>query len=502
MSDHNLFRLLMRQAPRGVRRIALETPDGERFTRDDLDRESARMAHFLQGVGLSPGDRIAVQAEKSPASLILYLASLRAGLVYLPLNTAYQSAEMAYFLGDAEPRMIVCRSAVLEGTRALARDAGVLHVYTLDADGSGTLTEACRKATADFNTVARAGSDLAAIVYTSGTTGRSKGAMITHANLASNAQSLVEAWGFREDDVLLHALPMFHIHGLFVATHCALLAGCTMVFHPRFDVAAVLRDLPRSTVLMGVPTFYVRLLDEPGFDRNATRRMRLFVSGSAPLLRDTFDRFRERTGHAILERYGMTETEIITSNPLEGERRPGSVGRAMPGVEVRVVDSADQPLPHGSVGAIQVRGPNVFLGYWMRPEKTAEEFTADGYFRTGDLGELSEDGYLTISGRAKDLIISGGYNVYPKEIELCLDELPGIAESAVFGVPHPDFGEAVTAAVVLAPGSVIDEARVIGQLRERLANYKVPKRILVVDELPRNNMGKVQKNRLRERWSA
>jgi malonyl-CoA/methylmalonyl-CoA synthetase len=502
VADRNLYHLLIRRGLDAPAKTVLETDRGERWSAVDLDRESARVAHFLVGLGLVPGDRVAVQIDKSVQSLLLYLACLRAGLVYLPLNTAYQPAEVGYFLSDAEPRAIVCRSGSLDDTRQLARTCGALHVYTVDADGSGTLFQACASAPAEFATIDRGDDDLAVIVYTSGTTGRSKGAMLSHGNLTSNALALHDYWGFRPDDVLLHTLPMFHVHGLFVANHLGLLSGATLLFHPRFDVAGVLRDLRRATVFMGVPTYYTRLLAEPAFGRDSGPGMRLYVSGSAPLLAETFREFAQRTGHTILERYGMTETGMNTSNPLNGERRPGSVGLPLPGVEARVVDDGDTVLPPGAIGHIQVRGPNVFSGYWRRPDKNAEEFTADRFFRTGDMGEFSADGYLSIVGRAKDLIISGGYNVYPKEIELCLDDLPGVAESAVFGVPHPDFGEAVTAAVVLKPGTAgIAESDVIARLRTQLANYKIPKRVHFVPELPRNTMGKVQKNVLRSRWS-
>src|SRR5690606_10184108 len=454
---------------------------------------------------LPKGARVAVQVEKSPMALMLYLATVRAGLVYLPLNTAYKSSEVEYFLGDAEPALVVCDSRNLDWVNELARKTGTPHVLTLDQDGSGTLAMAAADASDTFKTVQSAPDDLAAILYTSGTTGRSKGAMLTHRNLSSNAQVLKDFWGWRSDDVLLHMLPIFHVHGLFVASHGALLAGARMIWLPRLDVDQALRYLPRCTVMMCVPAYYVRLLAAPRFTRPACAGMRLFISGSAPLLMETFNEFRERTGHTILERYGMSETVMLTSNPYDpadGERLGGTVGKALPGVQVRVVDDGGAALGAGEIGNVQVRGPNVFAGYWRMPEKTREEFTADGWFRTGDVGRWGgesggravPDDYLSIVGRSKDLIISGGYNVYPKEIELIIDEMPGVSESAVIGVPHPDFGEAVVAVVVPRPGAAVDTAAMQAELKARIANFKVPKQIHLVDQLPRNTMGKVQKN--------
>jgi malonyl-CoA/methylmalonyl-CoA synthetase len=396
---------------------------------------------------------------------------------------------------------VVAQPSSMPWLQPLAASLGIPNVWSLDPHGKGSLADAARGMNARFETVARKGGDLAAILYTSGTTGRSKGAMLSHRNLASNALVLHRAWGFRPDDVLVHMLPLFHVHGLFVASHCVLLNGSAMRFHARFDARRAIREFAESSVFMGVPTLYTRLLAEPGLTREACARMRLFTSGSAPLLAETHQEFERRTGQRILERYGMTETGMLTSNPLDGERRPGSVGPALPGVEVRIVDDAGAPCPAGTIGNVIVRGENVFSGYWRMPEKNAEEFTADGFFRTGDLGNLSADGYLTIAGRSKDLIISGGYNVYPKEIELAIDELPGVQESAVIGLPHPDFGEAVTAVVVRRrAGPAATESAILAALREKLANFKVPKRVYFVDELPRNTMGKVQKNVLRERF--
>jgi malonyl-CoA/methylmalonyl-CoA synthetase len=477
--------------------IFLETESGRHYTYADLDRETARVASFLRSLGLAKGDRVAAQVEKSPQALFLYLGTLRAGLAYLPLNTAYQRGELAYFLKDAEPRVVVCRPGMLTTFTELAREAGEPRLCTLDEHGAGTLTNAVAAAPDRFETVATDDHDLAVIIYTSGTTGRSKGAMVTHGNIASNGAVLRDYWRFADRDVLLHMLPIFHVHGLFVGVHPILLAGAKLVFHAKFDAKAALAALPCATAMMGVPTFYVRLLAEPDFTRERVAHMRLFVSGSAPLLLDTFAEFKSRTGHTILERYGMSEAGMITSNPYEGERRGGTVGFPLPGVSVRVRDGQRECGP-GEPGGIEIRGPNVFAGYWRMPEKTKEEFTADGWFKTGDVGQWSADGYLSIVGRAKDLIISGGYNVYPKEIELVIDAIPGVAESAVVGVPHPDFGEAVAAIVVRAKDASLDEAGVIAHVKAQIANYKVPKRVVFLDELPRNAMGKVQKNVLRE----
>jgi malonyl-CoA/methylmalonyl-CoA synthetase len=461
-----------------------------------------RAAAAMRVCGVMPGDRVAVQVAKTPEALALYGATVAVGAVFLPLNTAYTASEVAMFVADARPRLLLCDPAKADALAAIA-DAHGARLRTLDAQGRGDFRDLC-DAQADTGVVAERGDDdLAALLYTSGTTGRAKGAMLTHGNLLSNAETLAAAWRFGPDDVLLHALPIFHTHGLFVACNVSLIAGAAMIFLPGFDLDAILRLLPRATVLMGVPTFYTRLLDDPRFDRDLAAHMRLFVSGSAPLLAETNTAFEARTGHRILERYGMTETNMNTSNPCEGERRPGSVGRALPGVEVRVTDpQSGAPLPVGETGMVEVRGPNVFKGYWNLPEKTREEFRDDGFFITGDLGMLAADGYLTLVGRQKDLIITGGFNVYPKEVELLLDEMPGVLESAVIGLPHPDFGEAVFAVLVPQPGSTLDLAAIDTALRERLARYKQPKALEIVAELPRNTMGKVQKNVLRERFAA
>ena len=480
----------------------LVIPNGPVVHYDELAAMSAKIAHALVRAGCRPGDRVAAQIDKHWHALALYLACLRAGLVYLPLNVSYQRAELAYFFGDATPRVIVCRPESLGLVAALS---GAALVLTLDAHG-GELLDRAASMRDDFATFASRPDDLAAIVYTSGTTGRSKGAMLSHRNLASNALTLVEEWGFTRGDVLLHALPIYHVHGLFVATHCALLSGSRILWTSKFDAKETVSLLPKATVMMGVPTYYTRLLAEPSLTRDKTRSIRLFISGSAPLLPETFDAFRARTGHAILERYGMTETGMLASNPLEGERVGGTVGKALPGVNMRVVDDAGRQCPHGTIGHIQVKGSNVFSGYWKMPDKTREEFTADGYFKTGDMGEWVKcaegHGHLRLVGRAKDLIITGGLNVYPLEVEERIDSLDGVVESAVIGLPDPDFGEAVTAVVVPAPGHALTEHTIIGALKQEIATFKVPKRVFFCEELPRNAMGKVQKNVLRAQYGA
>ncbi|MBZ0144463.1 MAG: malonyl-CoA synthase [Rhodocyclaceae bacterium] len=499
----NLYALLAARFPREADAPCLILPGGRRVSYAELESQSARYGALLAEAGLKPGDRVAAQVEKSAEALFLYLGCLRAGGVFLPLNPAYTRGEVAYFLDDAGPRLFVCDPQRMEEAQELAWAARLPLVHDLGSLGEGSLAAAAAQMPDSFDTLARADDDLASIVYTSGTTGRSKGAMLTHRNLAANARVLHQYWGFRPGDVLLHMLPTFHVHGLFVATHCALLNGSPMLFEPKFDAARALRLMQAATVFMGVPTYYVRLLQERGLTREAVSHMRLFISGSAPLLPETFNEFRERTGHTLLERYGMTEGGMFTSNPLEGERRIGTVGFPLPGTEVRVVDAADRPLPAGEIGHIQVRGDNVFDGYWQMPEKTQEEFTPEGFFRTGDMGRFDAEGYLAIIGRNKDLIITGGLNVYPKEIEEAIDALPGVAESAVIGLPHPDFGEAVTAVVVRAKGTGGPDAEaIIAELKGRIAGFKVPKAVFFVDDLPRNAMGKVQKNLLRQRFGA
>ena len=497
----NLFDLIRSHVPSPDKTL-LELADGRRLNYGEALAWSGRVANILVLRGVEPGDRVAVQVEKSPEALILYLAVLRAGAVYLPLNTAYTLAELEYFLSDAEPKIVVCDPKKRAGVEAIARSYEGAAVETLDASGHGSLGEAAAGAPADFADVPRRQSDLAAILYTSGTTGRSKGAMMTHRNLASNAKTLARVWRFSGRDVLLHALPIYHTHGLFVATNVIMIAGGSMLFLPRFDAGEALKLLPKATVMMGVPTFYVRLLQHPGLDRARCAHMRLFISGSAPLLAETHHEFLARTGHAILERYGMTETGMNTSNPYEGERIAGTVGFPLPGIELRVADPATgDVLPPGEVGVIELRGPNVFAGYWRMPEKTAAEFR-DGFFVSGDLGKIDERGYVHIVGRDKDLIITGGFNVYPKEIETEIDALPGVVESAVIGVPHPDFGEGVTAVVVKGKAADVSEQSVLEALEPRLAKFKLPKRVIFVEDFPRNAMGKLQKNLLRDRYAG
>jgi malonyl-CoA/methylmalonyl-CoA synthetase len=470
--------------------------DSGQLTYGELHDATGRWANALVSLGVTPGDRVAVQVEKSPENLILYLAAVRVGAVFLPLNTAYTLAELDYFLGDAEPALVVCDPSVESSVEAIAGDA---RVATLDRAGQGTLASLAASQSAEFSTVARAETDLAAICYTSGTTGRSKGAMLTHRALLSNALTLRDLWRFTPADVLIHALPIYHVHGLFVATNVALTAGASMILQPRFDAATVLQTMSRATALMGVPTFYTRLLAQTDLTSDAAARMRLFISGSAPLLAETHRAFAERTGHAILERYGMTETGMNTSNPYDGDRIAGTVGFPLPDVELRVVDpDTGAPLDPGAIGEIEVRGPNVCAGYWRNPAKTAEAFRDDGFFITGDLGVIDSRGYVSIVGRGKDLVISGGLNVYPKEVESEIDAIPGVVESAVIGLRHADLGEAVTAVVATGGASNLTEAAILSVLGDRLAAFKRPKRILFTDDLPRNAMGKVQKALLRE----
>jgi malonyl-CoA/methylmalonyl-CoA synthetase len=482
-------------------RLAIETIEGARISYGELIARTGQMANVLVKSGVKPGDRVAAQTEKSVPGLVLYLAAVRAGAVYLPLNTAYTLNELEYFITDAEPSLVVCDPAKADGIGAIASKVGA-KVETLGASGTGSLTDRADTASAEFETVSRANDDLAAILYTSGTTGRSKGAMLTHDNLASNSLSLVEYWRFTDKDVLIHALPIYHTHGLFVASNVTLFARASMIFLPKFDPELIIKLMARATVLMGVPTFYTRLLQSPALTRESTRHMRLFISGSAPLLADTHREWFARTGHAVLERYGMTETNMNTSNPYDGARVPGAVGHPLPGVRLRVTDpETGEELARDSVGMIEVKGPNVFKGYWRMPEKTKAEFRDDGFFITGDLGKIDANGYVHILGRGKDLVISGGFNVYPKEIESEIDAMPGVIESAVIGLPHADFGEGVTAVVVCDKGAKVDEKSVLKALEGRLAKFKMPKRVIVVDELPRNAMGKVQKNVLRDTYS-
>lgn len=491
--------------PRGraLQRQFMRTDSGRVLRYIDALEQTARLAHALVALGVHAGDRVAVQVQKSPEAVLLYLATLRAGAVFLPLNSDYTVAELEYFLADAAPSLLVCAPERQGALEPLAQRLGVPAVVSLGTSADGSLMLAARDFPTRFETLACRDDDLAAILYTSGTTGRSKGAMLTQRNLLSNARTLASVWAFTAEDVLLHALPIFHIHGLFVAINVTLAAASRMIFLPRFDPDLVLRHLPDASVMMGVPTFYVRLLKDPRLSRELTARCRVFISGSAPLLLDTQQAWLARTGHALLERYGMSETGMNTSNPYAGERVPGSVGLPLPDVRLRIADEHGTPLPSGEIGMIEISGPNVFAGYWPPSDKSRDDFRDDGYFMTGDLGRSDARGYVYIVGRAKDLIISGGYNVYPKEIEAEINALPGVLESAVFAVPHPDFGEGVTAAVVRAAGAQRPtETEALLALRARLAAYKLPKRLLFLDQLPRNSMGKVQKKLLRERYAS
>ncbi|MFM8691162.1 MAG: malonate--CoA ligase [Limnohabitans sp.] len=508
MHSANLYFALRAAFPSDLDQVAVETDNELLYTWRDLDRATAMMANLLQALELPAGSRVAVQVEKSVETLMLYLATLRAGYVFLPLNTAYQSGEIEYFIGNAEPAVVVCSPANFGWVSKIAFKAGTRHVFTLGDDRSGSLLDRAAHHSDQHTPVPRHAEDLAAILYTSGTTGRSKGAMLTHGNLLSNASTLKDYWGWKPGDVLIHALPIFHVHGLFVAIHGALINGSKMIWMAKFDPKRVIARLPKATVFMGVPTLYVRMLAEPTLTREACRNMRLFIAGSAPLLIETFNDWIERTGHTILERYGMSETVMLTSNPYatdkryggQTERRGGTVGFPLPGVALRLRGDDGQDMPVGVIGGIQVKGPNVFKGYWRMPEKTAEEFTADGFFKTGDVGKVDERGYVTIVGRSKDLIISGGYNVYPAEIEGYINEMKGVAESALIGVPHPDFGEVGVAVVIAKPGAALTPEAILADLKSRLANFKIPKKCYVVAELPRNTMGKVQKNLLREQY--
>jgi malonyl-CoA/methylmalonyl-CoA synthetase len=508
MSNQNIFAALRASFPSNLDQVAVETDQGLAYSWRDLERASAMVANLFVDLKIPEHSRIAVQVEKSVEALILYLATLRSGHVFLPLNTAYQSAEIEYFVGNAEPAVVVCSARNFGWVSKIAFKAGTRHVFTLNDDRTGSLLERASVQSDRHQVVNRTADDLAAILYTSGTTGRSKGAMLSHGNLLSNAAMLKDYWGWKTGDVLIHALPIFHVHGLFVAIHGALLNGSKMLWHGKFDPKKVIEDMRRATVFMGVPTLYVRMLAQPELNKQAASSMRLFIAGSAPLLIETFQAWQERTGHTILERYGMSETIMLTSNPYradkrysnQSERRGATVGFPLPGVELRVCADDGKLLPTDEIGGIQVKGPNVFSGYWRMPEKTAEEFTADGFFKTGDVGKIDKRGYVTIVGRSKDLIISGGYNVYPAEIEGYINEFKGVAESAVIGVPHPDFGEVGVAVVIPKPGAVVQPESIIAHLKAGLANFKIPKQCYLVAELPRNTMGKVQKNLLREQY--
>ena len=500
MGNANLFSLLEERFLEAGEAIAFRPPGGEPLSYKGLSAKVARYANALEAEGVAPGDRVTVQIEKSLDNVFLYLATLKAGAVYQPLNTAYTAAEVDYFISDAKPAMVVCDPGRADAIRPIAAQYGVKAVHTMAPSGEGSLQDVAAAQAEEHTTAKRAGDDIAGLLYTSGTTGRSKGAMITHDNLSSNALALHRIWHFEPGDVLLHALPIFHVHGLYVALNTALLNKSEIIWLQKFDASQVLSLLPEATVMMGVPTFYTRLLSTEGFSAEACRNIRLFVSGSAPMLAETHVEFEERTGQRILERYGMTEAGMITSNPYDGERRAGTVGYALPDVSVRIAADDGTVLGSGEIGVLEAKGPNIFSGYWQMPEKTAEEFRPDGYFITGDMAQMEDDGRVTIVGRSKDLIISGGFNVYPKEVETALDDMPGVGESAVIGVPHPDFGEGVVAVITAQEGAPPEEAQIISALSEQLAKFKVPKRVFHHEELPRNAMGKVQKAELRAQY--
>lgn len=500
--NHNLFATFATRMKQRGNADFITTREGRNYSYAEALATSARLASVLVALNVTPGDRVAVQVDKSPEAILLYLACLRIGAVFLPLNSGYTADEIHYFLSDAEPALFVCRPESAAEAGRLARETHCPQVATLGTATDGSLMDMAEQATPREDIATLDKHDLAAILYTSGTTGRSKGAMLTHQNLGANASTLAEAWQFHQHDRLIHALPIFHTHGLFVACNITLIAGSSMLFLPKFDADAILEELPHSTVIMGVPTFYTRLIQEPSLTPELTANMRLFVSGSAPLTAETHHEFERLTGHAILERYGMTETNMNTSNPYHGERRAGTVGMPLPDIDIRITDrETGKPVADGEIGILEVRGPNVFIGYWRMPEKTREELQEDGYFITGDLAKVDEQGYVHIVGRDKDLVISGGYNIYPKEIEQVIDELTGVNESAVVGLSHPDFGEGVTAFVVSEQGANLKEAEILDHLQGKLARYKQPKRVLFIEELPRNTMGKVQKNQLRQQFA-
>lgn len=505
----NFFVALQEAMPNDKKAPAIWADGDLTYSWQDIEEATAMLANLLEDLQLPSGSRIAAQVDKSVEAVMLYLATLRAGHVFLPLNTAYQSSEIGYFLENATPAVVVCSPANFGWVSKLAFKCGVERVFTLSDDRRGTLLERAATFPRTHQPALVDTDTLAVIIYTSGTTGRSKGAMLSHGNIASNATTLKTYWDWQPTDVLIHALPIFHVHGLFVAIHGAMLNGSPMIWMNKFDPQRTIRHMTKGTVFMGVPTLYTRMLAEPSLTKTSTKNMRLFVSGSAPMLAETHADWQVATGHAILERYGMSETVMLTSNPClpdarfgnQAERRGGTVGFPLPGVTLRVVDDHNRPLQTGEIGGIQVKGPNVFMGYWQMPEKTAEEFTPDGFFKTGDVGKQGDDGYVTIVGRSKDLIISGGYNVYPAEIESFINNLPGVAESAVVGVPHPDFGEVGVAVAVLKKGATLSPESVIAAIKSEMANFKVPKHCVVVDALPRNVMGKVQKNLIRNEYA-
>jgi len=502
MQNHNLYHHFDEQFKDDPGKVFITTGNGEQYTFARVDKLSAQFANKLIALGAKSGDRISTQIEKTPEALCLYFACLRAGFVYHPLNTAYHQKELAYFFENAEPFAIICDVNNLSLIEKAVDAKQKIQILTLNADSSGSLSDDLDNYSSTFITLSRSENDLAALLYSSGTTGVPKGIRLSHGNLLNAAKSLTDAWGFKADDVLLHCLPIFHVHGLFIAIGCVMLSGSSMRWIDNFSPKEVIKHLPYSTVMMGVPTYYTRLLDDNKFTQLATTNIRVFISGSAPLKEDTFEEFENRTGHRILERYGMTETHVNTSNPLNGERKPGTVGLPLSDVELRIVDDNSIPLTEGEIGNIQVKGPNVFKAYWRLPEKSNEAFTDNGYFDTGDKGQIDKDGYISIVGRSKDLIISGGLNIYPKEVEIIIDQLPGVKESTVIGVPHKDFGEAVVAIIVESQKDTLEESKLRSLLKSDLANFKVPKAIVFLSELPRNTMGKVQKNVLRDQYQG
>jgi len=499
--NKNFYALLESSMQQFPDKVCLDCDDGIRLSFAQVQELTGRISRFIRQQEIVPGDRVVVQVEKSAFAVALYLACLRSGVIYIPLNTSYTPEEVEYFLSDAGPKLFVCDPSDAENYAGIAAQHQA-RLQTLDKNGQGKLPDSVAAIMPDTDIEQMADDDIAVILYTSGTTGRSKGAMLSHRNLASNAEHLIRIWGWSDQDVLLHALPIYHVHGLFVALHCALLSGATQIFLPGFDAGRIIACLPRATVLMGVPTFYTRLLKHAGFTREVCASIRLFISGSAPLLAETFEEFEQRTGHRILERYGMTETGMLVSNPLAGERVAGTVGFPLPEVETRILDKDGNPVANGEVGVLEVCGPNVFRGYWQMPEKTAQEIKADGFFITGDLASQDEKGRITLVGRNKDMVISGGLNIYPIEIENCINEIPGVVESAIIGVPHDDFGEGVVAVIVADGKTTLGEDQIYAYLASRIARFKQPKKIIFVVDLPRNTMGKVQKNLLRDQYKT
>ena len=473
---------------------------GLNVTYRELDSETAKLANGLKELGLSEGDRVTVQVDKCIEMVYLYLACVRSNIIFHPLNPAYKEKELSYFLDDAKPSLFISNEETISSISDLSLEHSIDHLFVLNNDGSGNFSDISTSED-NYITVACSDDDIAALLYSSGTTGKPKGIMLSHGNISSNAESLVKAWGFQESDCLLHALPIYHVHGLFVALGCVFMTGSKLKWLESFDADVVLKSIPECTVMMGVPTYYTRLLKRDLLDSKLTEGIRLFISGSAPLLEETFNEFNQRTNHQILERYGMTETNMNTSNPLKGDRKPGTVGLPLEDVKVRVVDEENNVLSQGEIGNLQIKGPNVFKGYWEMPEKTKEDFSKDGFFNTGDKGLIDEGGYVSIIGRSKDMIISGGLNVYPKEIESLIDKIEGVLESAVIGLSDEDLGEKVVAVIVSEESKTLDEKKVISEIKDQLAGFKAPKEVKFIDQLPRNAMGKVQKNILRETFS-